>query len=225
MPAANQLPAGWLLWWPTWVVAACLLASAGCGGKLPPTRYYILSFNVPRPAPSASTAGPLTIKDFSQSAMLRRNQIMYRPGPNEVAYYTYHCWATDPAAAVSKYIFDDLLARRMFAPVRSYDGTRQPGYLLEGVLERLEEVDSPQEVTAHAELSATLSDGETGDLLWQGSFSGSSKVEGTEVSAVVTAMTAAVESSAGKLLDSLQQAVKTLPPPAGDPPRNQPTRP
>jgi len=192
---------------------ACALAlwMAGCGGKVLYPQYYAL--DIP-PAPTQATAdvrlpGTLAVRRFEAPQYLRQGRVVYRQNPAEIGFYDYHRWAADPAVTVTAVMIDSLRASRVFSFVTSYDGQSQPDYLMNGRLERLEEIDYGGSVRVEAKLSAELLSLRTGGILWTGDADETLTLESRDVSAVVVEMSHAVQKGVNSLVSSLKQQLPT----------------
>lgn len=183
-----------------------LLSLAGCAQVRYPD-YYTL--NLPNP-PSASRdsapiSGTLAVREFRAPQYLRQGPIVYRPKPEQLAFYDYHHWAEDPRTTVTAAIIREL--RQVFTSVELYDGRGSAEFLLTGSLDRLEEIDSGEGVSVYVEISAKLQNSKTGDLIWSGTSSKTSEVEQHSVSGIVAEMSRNLSQATGQLLSSMQKQV------------------
>jgi cholesterol transport system auxiliary component len=183
---------------------ASSLALAGCFGKVKYPTYYALQLP---PATAAqvneATTASIAVHEFRSPEYLRRGAIVYRPSAEEVAFYDYHRWATEPPKAVTEAVVDHLRASRKFTHVKIYDGRSDANYVLTGKLEKLDEVDYGGGVKVEVALSAQITDSRTGKTVWENSASETAIVDKREVSTVVSAMSQAMERTIVKLLESL----------------------
>lgn len=190
----------------TCIVITALLMLA-CGGKTRYPKYYTLAL-----APTLELAkddppksGTVAVRRFETAAYLRQGRIVYREAPNEVGFYEYHRWATDPGASATMAFVEGLRSSGMFTTVEPYDGRDKPDYLLTGRVERLDEIDYGDGVRVEAILSAQLVNLHTASTVWVGHASETSKVEQRTVNSVVDEMTRAVQRSIDRLLGSIGQ--------------------
>src|SRR5262245_58290153 len=106
-------------------VAASVIS---CAGKVRYPNYYVLSI----PSQPAShqqrdaTLGSVAVREFRSPEYLRRGSIVYRPSPQELAFYDYHRWAADPRGAVSSALISKIQARGLFKSVGLFDGRSNP---------------------------------------------------------------------------------------------------
>lgn len=190
----------------------CILAllMVECGGKIRYPKYYTLVI-APPPAPALKDpndplrTATLAVRRFDTSAYLRQGRIVYREAPNEIGFYEYHRWASDPGATVTSGVIDALRLSKLFSSVESYDGHNKADYLLTGRLERLDEIDYGGAVRVEAKLTAQITSLRTGATIWSGSAAQSLGVDSRTVSAVVSRMSDAVQASITSLVASMEQ--------------------
>ena len=191
----------------TTAVSILLLPICGCMGKVRYPNYYSLS--IPS-APALETAaasqtGTLAVGRFETPPYLRQGRIVYRETPDQIGFYEYHRWATDPGVAISTAVVYSLRANHSFSLVGPYDSGQRPDYLLTGRVERLDEIDYGGRVRVEAKLSAELTNVRTGAVVWSGSANQTSNVDTLNVNSVVTEMDTAVQESIRQLLGGMQE--------------------
>src|SRR5579883_2720700 len=85
------------------VVTMAALGLASCGSVRYPSTYVL---NLPPPAPQAAhTSGalePLQIREFACPSYLCEGRIVYRPSAEEVGFYEFHRWASNPSQAITQ---------------------------------------------------------------------------------------------------------------------------
>jgi uncharacterized lipoprotein YmbA len=180
-----------------------LLALCGCAGVRYPN-YYTLNISNPVSASRGAAPIPWTVRvqDFRAPAYLKQGQIVYRPEPDQVAFYDYHRWAEDPRRTVTAAVLRDL--QQTFKSAELYDGRGEAGFLLTGSLDRLEELDNGRSVSVDVRISAALKNLKTGDVIWSGVSSKTSAVEQRSVPGVVAAMSRNLSEAAEELVSSLR---------------------
>jgi cholesterol transport system auxiliary component len=180
-----------------------LLALGGCAGLKYPN-YYTL--NIPDPVSASRRAAPISgtvvVQEFRAPAYLRQGPIVYRPEPEQIAFYDYHHWAEDPRKTVTAAIVRDL--QQTFQSAEMYDGRGDADFLLTGSLDHLEELDNGGSVSVDVGLSAALRNLKTGDVMWSGKSSRTFAVEQRSVPGVVTAMSRELSEAAEQLVASLR---------------------
>jgi cholesterol transport system auxiliary component len=180
-----------------------LLALGGCAGIKYPN-YYTL--NIPNPVSASRSAAPISgtvmVQEFRAPAYLRQGSIVYRPEPEQIAFYDYHHWAEDPQRTVTAAIVRDL--RQTFQSAELYDGRGGADFLLTGSLDHLEELDNGPSVSVDVGISAALKNFKTGDVIWSSTSSKTSAVEQRSVPGVVAAMSRELSEAAEEIVASLR---------------------
>ncbi len=152
---------------------AVLVILVGCGGRVRYPNYYTLNLPAP-PDPPASEKAHVSLAASVNSApphICGREPLSYKTSPEQIGFYAYHRWATDPRDFVTNAIIDRLRASGDFARVKPYDGSRDTDYVLSGRLEKLEEIDYQGGVKVQVAISAQMTSIATGtDRLEQRCF-------------------------------------------------------
>ena len=190
----------------SYLIATALLMS-GCAGKVRYPNYYTLAVApTEKPAPNdARQSATLAVRRFDTPAYLRQGRIVYRQTPEEVGFYEYHRWASDPGLVVTTGVIDSLRSANLFAVVEPYAGQEHPDYLLSGRLERLDEVDYSNNVQVEVKLSAQLVNLRTGASVWAGAVTKTADVSTRDVNSVVVAMSHAVQAGIDQLVADMQK--------------------
>jgi ABC-type uncharacterized transport system auxiliary subunit len=183
---------------------AALVILTGCLGKVRHPNYYTLNLPVP-PASSAATntQATLAIRQFRAPTYLRQGAIVYKTSPEQIGFYAYHRWASDPRDFVTNSIAERIRASGVFTRVRAYDGSADVDYVLSGRLEKLEELDYPGNVKVQVALSAEMTCVATGAVVWSNSVSEVADVNNRDVPAVVSQMNLMMQQAMEKLLTPL----------------------
>ena len=190
---------------------ATLIILVGCGRVRYP-RYYTLNLpGPPDPAASENAHATLAIREFRAPAYLRQGAIVYKTSPEQIRFYAYHRWATDPREAVTNAVIDRLRASAAFAGVKPYDGRPDASYVLSGRLEKLDELDDEGGVKVEVALSAQITSIATGATVWTNAVSEAGDVNKRDVPAVVSEMNRTMERAINKLLSSLPADLPTGP--------------
>lgn len=181
-----------------------LLVLAGCAKVRYPTNYVLdLPPPVPRIANVYAAFGPVVVREFRCSDYICQGGIVYRPRPEEVGFYEYHRWATDPRDSITKYIADSLRSKALFSQVAAQERGIQPAYILTGSVDRLEEVDQSRDVRVVCALSAQLMDAQTGSVVWSDTASETLSVDQRNMAGIVRSMSSAVQSTVDQLMKSM----------------------
>jgi ABC-type uncharacterized transport system auxiliary subunit len=190
------------------VVTAAATAAvmlAGCGAVRYPASYLLdLQPTTPPAQSPRGNLGQLVVREFQCPAYLCDGRIVYRPAPSQVGFYEYHRWATSPRQMISQSVAASIRARGLFTSVTLRDGATDPAYLLSGVIERLEEVDSGRDVHAVCALSLQLADARTKSIVWTGAESATVTVVERNVAGVVQSLTIATRSAVDALVASME---------------------
>jgi ABC-type uncharacterized transport system auxiliary subunit len=136
-----------------------------------------------------------------------QGRIVYRPRPEEVGFYEYHRWATDPRDLITMYVGDRLRTENLYRHVAADERGIEPEYIFAGSIDRLEEIDEPGHVRVVCALSAQLIEAQTGVIMWSGAASEIVSVEERNVAGVVRSLSSAVQPSVDKLMSSMTQQV------------------
>jgi ABC-type uncharacterized transport system auxiliary subunit len=178
-----------------------LVILTGCAGRIRYPSYYALSLPAPPDPPVAVNAhSTLAIREFRASAYLRQGAIVYKTSPEQIGFYAYHRWATDPRDFVTNAIVDHLRASGAFARVQIYDGSRDVDYVLSGRLEKLEELDYQGGVKVQVAISAEMTSVATGKTVWSSAVSEIGDVNKRDVPAVVSEINSTMERAIEKLV-------------------------
>jgi ABC-type uncharacterized transport system auxiliary subunit len=128
---------------------------------------------------------------------------VYRASAEQIGFYDYHRWATDPRQFVTVAIADRLRASGNFADVTVYDGRSHADYIITGRLEKLEEVDYEGGVKVEVALSAQMTNIRTGTTVWANSASDIENVAQRNVPSVVSEMSHTMDRTIEKLLSTI----------------------
>jgi ABC-type uncharacterized transport system auxiliary subunit len=183
---------------------AALLILTGCGGRVRYPTYYVLNLPAPPDPPAAEKAhASLAIREFRAPTYLRQGAIVYKTSPEQIGFYAYHRWATDPRDFVTNAIVDRLRASGAFARVQAYNGSRDVDYVLSGRLEKLEELDDQGGVKVQVAISAEMTSIATGATVWSNDVSEIGDVNKRDVPAVVSEMNRTMQRAIEKLVTPL----------------------
>jgi ABC-type uncharacterized transport system auxiliary subunit len=180
---------------------AALVILTGCAGRVRYPNYYTLNLPAPPDPPAAEKAhASLAIREFRAPAYLRQGAIVYKASSEQIGFYAYQRWATDPRDLVTNAIIERLRASGVFARVQSYDGSRDVDYVLSGRLEKLEELDYQGGVKVQIAISAEMTSTATGAIVWSNAVSEIGDVNKRDVPAVVSGMNRTMERAIEKLV-------------------------
>ena len=195
---------------------ATLAILVGCGRVQYP-HYYTLNLPAPPDPPASENAhATLAIREFSAPTYLRQGAIAYKTSPEQIGFYAYHRWASDPREVVTNAVLDHLRASGAFALVKPYDGRPGAAYVLSGRLENLDEFDYQGGVKVQVALSAQMISIATGATVWSNAVSEVGDVNKRDVPAVVSSMNRTMERAINKLLSPIPADVAAVGPTAAD---------
>ena len=187
-------------------IVLCLATFAilvGCGRVRYP-HYYTLNLPAPPDPPaSENTHATLAVREFRAPTYLHQEAIAYKTSPEQIGFYAYHRWASDPREVVTNAVVDRLRASGAFAFVKPYDGRPGASYVLSGRLEKLDELDYEGGVKVEIALSAQMTSVATGATVWSNAISEVGDVKKRDVAAVVSEMNRTMERAIEKLLSPI----------------------
>ncbi len=180
---------------------ALLLLLAGCGGRMPETRYY----DLPSAARGHAGDGPvLAVEPLEVDEPYDDDRMVYRENPYRVDYYHYHRWSASPGALVSRHLERALAASGRFAGVLRDQDARGVSFILGGRLLALEEVDlSKRRWVARVALELALRDATSGDVVWTRRVELSEPVARQSPEGVARALSRALDRVARRLAPEL----------------------
>ncbi len=182
----------------------------GCGGRIRYANYYTLNLPAPPDHPAREDAhATLAIREFRGPTYLRQGAIVYKASPEQIGFYAYHRWATDPCEFVTDSVVERLRASGSFARVKRYDGRADINYVLNGRLEKLEEIDYEGGVKVEVSISAEVTNLVTGATVWTNAVSEVGDVNKRDVPAVVSEMSHTMERAIEKLLTPVPAGLAT----------------
>jgi ABC-type uncharacterized transport system auxiliary subunit len=172
--------------------------------------YYTLHLPPAVDMPKTDVSQPsVAVCEFRSPAYLRQGAIVYRPSPEVVGYYNYQRWAVDPRESLTTSLVDRLRASGRFSGVKIYDGRADVDLILNGNLEKLEEVDFEGGVRVEVVVTAQMTDLRSGKMVWANAASETAAVNKRTMPSVVDEMSQAMDSAIRKLLASLPASLPT----------------
>jgi ABC-type uncharacterized transport system auxiliary subunit len=191
---------------------AAVVILVGCGGRVRYPSYYTLNLPAPPdPPPTENAHATVAIREFRAPAYLRQTAIVYKPSPEQIGFYAYHRWASDPCEFVTNSLIERLRASGNFAHVKPYDGRPGIEYVVSGRLEKLDEIDYDGGVKVEIAISAEMTNLATGAVVWTNAVSEVGDVNQHDVPAVVSEMNRTMERAIEKLLSPMPTDVVTSP--------------
>jgi len=182
---------------------------SGCGRVRYPA-YYTLNLPAPPDPPVAENVRTsIAVREFQAPNYLKQGPVVYRPTPEEIGFYEFHRWASDPRMLVTSAVVDYLRAGGQFSMVSMYDGRPNNDYVFSGRLEKLEEVDYQAGVKVEVAISAQITRVATGATVWSNTVSEAGTVSQRSVPGVVSEMNRRMDMAINKLLATVPAPLPT----------------
>jgi ABC-type uncharacterized transport system auxiliary subunit len=182
---------------------------SGCGRVRYPA-YYTLNLPAPPDPPVAENVRTsIAVREFQAPNYLKQGPVVYRPTPEEIGFYEFHRWASDPRMLVTSAVVDYLRAGGQFSMVSMYDGRPNNDYVFSGKLEKLEEVDYQAGVKVEVAISAQITRVATGATVWSNTVSEAGTVSQRSVPGVVSEMNRRMDMAINKLLATVPAPLPT----------------
>jgi ABC-type uncharacterized transport system auxiliary subunit len=179
---------------------AVLMILSGCGAVKYPNYYTLDVPPPPDPPARGNLHATLAVREFRSPEYLHQGAIVYKTSPEQIGFYNYQRWATDPREFVTAVVADRLRASGNFTQVKPYDGRPDIDYVLCGRLDKLEEIDYEGSVKVEVAISAQMVELSTGATIWTNSVTEVGRVDKRDVPAVVSAMNRTMDQAIEKLL-------------------------
>ncbi len=194
------------------VAIPMVLCLSACGKVRYPANYVL---NFPQATLQGKAlklrSGTVLVREFRCPQYLCGGAIVFRPNPEEVAYYQYHRWAVNPRTAITNLTIETLQAQAIFDRVAPYETGIEAGYLLKGRIERLEEVDNARDVAVECVISAELTDAHTGALVWSGRASEKLPVVERSIRGIVNGLSQSSQTAVRNLIESMMKDIMPIP--------------
>src|SRR5258708_17040650 len=113
------------------ITVAMSTVFVGCLGKVRYPAYYELHLPpAPDPPPGPEARASVAIREFRSPSYLRQGPLVYRASAEQIGFYDYHRWATDPRDFVTNAIAARLRPSGNFAEVKTYDRRSPADYII-----------------------------------------------------------------------------------------------
>ena len=183
---------------------AVVASLAGCGGRLRYPTYYTLNLPAPPDPPAQTGVRPsIAVREFQSPGYLRQGPIVYRKTPEQIGFYEYHRWASDPRMLVTNAVIDHLRASGQYAMVSMDKGRADNDYIFTGKVEKLEEIDYESGVKVQVAMSAQITRAATGATVWSNAVSEVGTVSQRNVPGVVSQLNRTIQVTIDKLLSTV----------------------
>lgn len=189
---------------------ASAYALAGCGGKLPETRFY--NFAEPAGKTPAGAGIPIVIEALETDSAYDDERIVYRVTPYRLDYYNYHRWSAAPGTLIANYLERAFEKSGKFGAVTRETNPAAP-VTLGGRVVAIEEVDQTKaKWLGRIVIELQLTDNATGDVLWAEQFDESEPLALQSPEGLARALSAALERIANRAVPAVsvlaEQVVK-----------------
>ncbi len=146
-----------------WILGGCF------GGTAVEEHFYTLAG--PR-TPLEKGHGPrLLVYDLVAASGYDTARLAYRVSDNELRYYGYRQWVSDPPRLITEMVVRHLRASGRFSQVARGDKLRDPDLVLEGTIDAIEEVDIDEKTwKARLAMSFSVRRGESDKVLLRHAF-------------------------------------------------------
>ena len=200
----------------SWTAAAVVLLSGGCLPKgSPPTALYQLVAPA-RPANTTPLAdGVIVVEPYVTPGIYADEALIYRTSETQYFTYPYRQWAMPLSEALALLTADAL--RRAPAPIGTSSvvlddvATGARGLKWRGVIRHFEEVDRDRSVGVEVAIDATIVRSRDDSVLWHGSAWAARQVPTGTMPAIVSTMSALVDSAVGALAGQAAGSLRNSP--------------
>jgi ABC-type uncharacterized transport system auxiliary subunit len=177
----------------------------GCFGSTPQPVQYTLEPNVTPAADYRPRPLTLLVHRFDTALAIDRVELVYRPKGHELRTYDLHRWVARPGRMVSEAIARHLEQARLFATVTSRPTEGRADLELRGVVLALEEL-SQGPWRARLAVEMTLTEIDTGRVVWEHGFDVVRAVAPERADAVVATLVAIFGDELARMTQSLRDA-------------------
>ena len=193
------------------LVAGLLLAALvfiGCP-KTPARQYYGLSYSLADvPAPAASKyKATLMIREPDILLAYDRAQIVYRFDPFRFKYYAFKYWLAKPQQMVRELFYRHIKHVNLFDEVTLVFQRQVPDYVLEGMIDAIEEYDSGDVWYSHLAMSLRLVRYSDREVIWSHKFDMKKEVFTKQPVYVVRAMSEQIEEQMEVIVKGIDEAM------------------
>ncbi|MDZ7263395.1 MAG: ABC-type transport auxiliary lipoprotein family protein [candidate division KSB1 bacterium] len=174
-----------------------------CGGSLPEMHYYLIDYPVTSQSDRVEVVRPVVIgvARLDAAPLYREERLVYRDSPYEGKYYHYHRWIASPGQMIADKLIEHLRASNRFAQVVAFPKYSRVDFVLQGIINALEEWDEDGQWYARVQLSFELMDSKTSELVWQKTLVQKNRVTEKQPAAVVAGINLGVQ----QCIETLEQ--------------------
>lgn len=191
-----------------WLASLSIVLGA-CFGSTPQPVQYTLEPLVTRRSESRPEPLTLLVHRFDAALAIDRVELVYRPRGHELRYYDLHRWVARPGRMVGEAIARHLDEARLFAAVTSRPTEGPADFELRGVVLALEEL-SHGPWRARLAIKMTMSEIETGAVVWEHAFDVVRAVSPERPDAVVATLVEVFGDELERMTVSLRAALPAI---------------
>ena len=140
------------------LVLAGLSPLAGCSFGAAPKSEFFYYLSGPKAARDQGKGPRLSVGDFSAAPGYGTERIAYRVSDNELRYYAYRRWVSDPPKLLAEMLMRHVRASHRFSRVDLGDRVKSPMAVLDGSIDAIEELDKGNDTLARLAMTFVLRD-------------------------------------------------------------------
>ena len=190
-----------------------MLLWCGCGKPPMLIKKYMLEY----PAPVVKVTPleeNLKVEKFAVDQAFNTTAMVYRSDPYKSDTYNYSRWQVNPGYLVTDFLIRDLRHSRIFKAVLPADSPTKARFLLEGGVEKIEEIDQPDAWKASLVLNITLLDTSQDEItkrvLFQKNYQAAEALTEKTPGGLAQAMSRALEQLSAQIIADVDQAAKKV---------------
>lgn len=193
----------------TIVPTIAILIMLGCG-SVPKVRYYTLGDVASAARAGGDTTRPLLrVERLSVAQPYDGRRIVYRPAPNEVAFWDFRQWAGPPSKMITSRVAELLDRSGLFEDIDTFPYSwKDADLVLKGAVLAFEEVDRENEWYGRIKLFLELRSRETGRTLWSSKIEVEKKASGRNPEALVLALSEALDEAVARVERGMAEALQ-----------------
>jgi ABC-type uncharacterized transport system auxiliary subunit len=190
-----------------------LLLWCGCGKPPMLVKKYMLEYPPPVVQVTPSEEN-LRVEKFAVAQAFNTTAMVYRTGPYKSDTYNYSRWQVNPGYLITDFLTRDLRNSRIFKAVLPADSPTKARFVLEGGVEKIEEIDRPDAWMASLVLNITLLDTSreeiTKRVLFQKNYQAEEALTEKTPGGLAQAMSRALEQLSAQIIADVDKAAKRV---------------
>jgi uncharacterized lipoprotein YmbA len=186
-------------------VSLLLLVFVISCGHVPQTHYYLIDVAGPTPT-GIKKNSLLWLKTVSTDALHSQDRLMYRTSAYEIQFDPYRRWALAPAEMIKQKTMDYLRQSGLFVQVTDeLPKLERSFWSLTMTINQFEEFVSSDKRFGRMLVHVQVGEGPAEKLLWEGDVQAEALIQGSDVSSIIQAMSAATEKVLQQVTEQLLQ--------------------